>query len=58
MSSERRSRHLRIGGALTLAGLVIALMTFAYPGDDPLYWTGRILGIILIIAGVRYLIAS
>ena len=57
MSPERR-RHLIIGGALTLAGLVIALMAFAYPGDDLLFWVGRIFGIILIIAGVRYLITS
>jgi hypothetical protein len=57
MSSEKK-RHVTIGGVLTLAGLIIVLMTFAYPGDGSLFWMGRILGIILIIAGVRYLITS
>ncbi len=57
MSPERR-RHFKVGAALMVVGFIIAGIAFAYEGDSLLFWVGRLLGMILVVLGVRYLITT
>ena len=58
MSPERRRRHYKVGIGLIAAGLILAWISFNYEGDYTIFWVGRLLGIGLVLWGLKHAIAG